>query len=346
MGQTMNFVIPFSVFLVTFVSGLLFRKIVLARLARHAARTKTKLDDIVVEAIRAPLVLWFLMLGIYFGVKASVVPVDIVEVASRILGVLGITSATMVLSSISVNGIKAYSQRLEGSFPVTSLTQNIARIAIFGTGALIVLNYLGVSIAPILATLGIGGLAVALALQDTLSNLFAGFHVAVTRQVKVGDYIKLESGPEGYVTDITWRTTKIKMLPNNVVLVPNAKLSAAVVTNYHLPDKELAVSVEMGVHYDSDLNKVEAVTLDVARQVLKTVKGAVADFEPSIRYGKFGDFSINFTVGLRAREFTDQYLIVHEFIKALHARYKQEGIVIPYPIQAINTTQEKSGVSG
>ena len=237
--------------------------------------------------------------------------------------------------------IKAYSVRVESALPVTTLTQNISRVVIFGVGLLIILNHLGISITPILATLGVGGLAVALALQDTLSNLFSGFHIAVARQIRIGDYIKLDSGEEGYVIDINWRTTKIKMLPNNVVLVPNDKLTKVIVTNYYLPDKEMTVTVNLGVHYKSDLKKVEKVTSEVAKEVMMEVPGGVPGFEPCIRYGGFGDFSVNFTVMLRAKEFVDQYLIKHEFIKRLHERYAKEGIVIPYPVSAVNYQQEK-----
>lgn len=132
------------------------------------------------------------------------------------------------------------------------------------------------------------------------------------------------------------------MLPNNVVLVPNDKLTKVIITNYNLPDKELAVLVNMGVHYNSDLEKVEAITCEVAKEVMKEVKGGVPGFEPFIRYNAFGDSSINFTVIMRAKEFTDQYLIKHEFIKKLHRRYNREGIVLPYPIRAINYDQEKA----
>jgi small-conductance mechanosensitive channel len=237
--------------------------------------------------------------------------------------------------------IKAYASRIDPGLAGSSLTRNIARIFIFSIGLLIILNSLGISITPILATLGVGGLAVALALQDTLSNLFAGFHISVAKQVRIGDYIKLETGEEGYVVDINWRSTKIKMLPNNLVLIPNDKLNKAIIVNYYLPDKEMAVLVDLGVHYNSDLEKVERVTCEVAKSVMLEVGGGVDYFDPFIRYNAFGDSSIKFTVILRAREFVDQYLIKHEFIKRLHKRYKQEGINIPYPIRAINYEQEK-----
>lgn len=332
--------VPFSAFLLTVILGYIFRKILFKQLSRWSKKTKTDIDDIVITAIKGPFIIWCMMLGIYFALEISELPDSWTDIAGKILLVLGVISVTIVLSSISTKFIKNYSSKIEAALPVTSLTQNLSRIIIFVIGILIILNSLGVSITPILATLGVGGLAVALALQDTLSNLFAGFHIIVARQVKIGDYVKLESGEEGYVTDITWRTTKIKMLPNNVVLVPNAKLTQAIITNYYLPDKEMAVLVNLGVHYNSDLKKVEKVTCEVAKGVMKEVSGGVSEFEPFIRYHTFGDFSVNFTVILRAKEFVDQYLIKHEFIKRLHERYRKEGIVIPYPIRAINYEQE------
>ncbi len=267
----------------------------------------------------------------------------VIRIAGKVLLVLGILSVTMVVSGITRRLIAVYAKGADSALPVTSLTQNVSRIVIFCIGILIVLSSLGISITPILATLGVGGLAVALALQETLSNLFSGLTITAARQIRIGDYIKLESGEEGYVTDINWRTTQIKMLPNNIVLVPNSKLAQAIVVNYCIPDKEMSVTVDVGVHYHSDLEKVEKVTSEVAKEVMQEVTGGVPGFEPFIRYNTFGDFSIQFTVILRAKEFVDQYLIKHEFIKRLHARYQKEGIVIPYPIQAINYQQEKSG---
>lgn len=334
--------IPLAVFLITLSLGYILRKIIFIRLTRWVTKTKSQIDDIIISSMKGPFIIWCIMLGMYLALEVSKLPQEAVNIVSKILLVLGITSVTLVLANISSKLVRIYSDKLNTALPVTSLTQNITKIVIFGVGILIILNSLGISITPILATLGVGGLAVALALQDTLSNLFAGFHIIIAKQIRVGDYIKLESGEEGYVTDINWRTTKIKMLPNNVVLVPNDKLTKAIITNYYLPDKEMAVLVNLGVHYNSDLKKVERVTCEVAKQVMKEVSGGVPEFEPFIRYHTFGDFSINFTVILRAKEFVDQYLIKHEFTKRLHERYSKEGIVIPYPIRAINYEQEKA----
>lgn len=332
--------IPIGIFLGTLIFGFILRKIIFIRLKRLAGHTKTQVDDVIVDAIKSPLIIWFLMLAIYLALEFSKLPDNFVFIISKALLALGIFSVTFVLANITGKMIKVYSSKLESALPITSLTQNISRIIIFGLGILIILNSLGIEITPILATLGIGGLAVALALQDTLSNLFAGFHIVAARQIKVGDYIKLDSGEEGYVTDINWRSTKIRMLPNNVVLVPNEKLTKVIVINFYLPDKEMAVLVNLGVHYKSDLEKVEKVTCEVAKEIMKTIPGGVPEFDPFIRYHTFADSSINFTVILRAKEFVDQYLIKHEFIKKLHTRYIQEGINIPFPIRAINYEQE------
>ena len=338
----LEILIPATILVASVILGLIVRKIVFLRLISLSKKTKTKVDDIIIESIRGPILIWFLILGVYIAMQSVVVPVAAANIINKVLLVLAIFSVTYCLANITVKFVGVYSSKVNTTLPVTSLTRNISRIIIFGVGILVILHSLGISITPILATLGVGGLAVALALQDTLSNLFSGFYVIVSRQVKVGDYIKLDSGEEGYVTDITWRTTKIRMLPNNEVLVPNEKITKVIVTNYYLPNKEMAVLVNIGVHYNSDLEFVEKVICEVAKQVMVSVPGGVPDFVPFIRYGAFGDFSINLTVILRAKEFVDQYLIKHEFIKRLHKRFAKEGIIIPYPIRAINYDQEKA----
>jgi small-conductance mechanosensitive channel len=346
--------VPVVVFVLTLAVGYIARKIIFWRLAAWSKKTETQIDDIIVAAIKGPFVIWFVMLGLYLALQTLALPTDLATEANnarldkailfcnKILMVLGYLSVTFALANMVGKIVQVYASHLETALPVTSLTRHVSRIIIFALGILIILHKLEINIAPILATLGVGGLAVALALQDTLANVFAGFHIIAAKQVKIGDFVKLETGEEGYVIDISWRTTKVRMLPNNVVLVPNDKLAKAIVVNYYLPEKEMSVVVQLGVHYNSDLAKVEEVTVDVARQVMKEVPGGVPGFEPSVRYHTFADSSINFSVSLRAREYTDQYLIKHEFIKRLHKRYNHEDITIPYPIQAINTSQEKA----
>ncbi len=338
--NSFDWTISLSIFIVVLTAGFILRKIIFHRLSKLAQNTKTWIDDLVLKSIKWPSVIWVLMAAIYIGVECSGLPENATSLISKLLVVLGLLSVTIVLSGIATRLIKTYSNKFDAVSSSISLLQTVSRIIILGTGILVILNSLGISITPILATLGVGGLAVALALQDTLSNLFAGIHISFNKIVRVGDYIKLDSGEEGYVTDITWRTTKIRMLANNIVLVPNAKLSQANITNYYFPERDLAVLVNVGVHYKSNLRHVEKITCEVAKEVMQEVSGGVPEFQPFIRYHTFGDFSINFTVILRAKEFVDQHLIKHEFIMRLHERYAKEGINIPYPIRTVNYEQE------
>lgn len=212
----------------------------------------------------------------------------------------------------------------------------------YGTLILIFLDTVGVSITPLIASLGVGSVAIAFALQETLSNLFSGLYLMADNPIRVGDFVKIESGEEGYVTSIGWRTSHIQTLPNNLVIVPNSRLSSHIIMNYSLPDNEIAVLLDVGVSYNSDLDFVEKVTIEVATDVMKTVTGAIAMFEPFIRYKNFADSSINFTVIMRAKGYVDQFLVKHEFIKKLHKRFQNEGIVIPYPIRTLQIEKSKS----
>jgi small-conductance mechanosensitive channel len=256
----------------------------------------------------------------------------LIERAIFVVATLSVTFSAAAIASLSID---TYGKAIAPALPVSSLTRNIAWTLVATIGLLVMLNGLGLSITPMLTALGVGGLAVALALQEPLANFFAGLFITLAGQVRVGDYVKLDSGQEGYVVDFSWRSTRLRMLANNLILVPNAKLAQAIVVNHHLPSNDLAVLIEVGVDYDSDLAHVERVVVEVGHDVMKYVAGGVPEFEPFIRYHTFGQSSIDFTVILRAREFVDQYLVKHEFVKRLHARFNQERIVIPFPIRTL-----------
>lgn len=313
--------------------GLFVDKLLLERVRAMVTRTRSQWDDVILRHLHGSTVFWFLIAGVYVALAQLPIELAVLVSLRRLLLVIIILSATVVAARIAADLVGVYAAQSEGLIPSTSIFRNITAVVVVALGILVTLQTLGISITPILGALGVGGLAVALALQDTLSNLFAGLHIIASRQVRVGDFIKLETGEEGYVTDIRWRNTTIRALQNNMFIIPNSKLASSIMTNFYQPDKELAVLVQMGVHYDSDLAKVERVTIEVAREVMQTVEGGVPTFEPFTRYHTFADSSINFTVILRGREFVDQHLIRHEFVKRVQKRYAEEGIEIPYPIR-------------
>jgi small-conductance mechanosensitive channel len=323
-----------GILLIFFIIGMVIKRKLTSYLQALIKKTGLKWNGDFIKALSKAMLLWFGMAGVSAATHFSNLPPSIKGAIDKILVVLGIITITWILIKISTNLIQSYMEKTQQKVPTTTLLANIVKGMILVIGALMILQALGISIAPVLTTLGIGGLAVALAIQPTLTQLFSGMQILASRQVKLGDYIKLDAGHEGYVADITWRNTIIKTLENNVVVVPNAKLVDNIITNYHLLQKESVVRVQLGVSYTSDLEKVEEVTRDVARQVMKDTAG-LTTFEPLIRYHAFGDFSINFTVIMRAGDVVDQYLIQHEFIKRLHKRYNQEGIEIPFPVTTV-----------
>jgi small-conductance mechanosensitive channel len=319
-----------------FVIGIIVEKVILARLRKFAKRTSWEGDEIVINSIKGIAILWLGLAGIYLAFSNLPLKPIIGDVMEKVLLVVVLLSATIVLSKIVVGFIGLHGKKTAGGLPSASLFTNITRGVIFAIGLLIILQSLGISITPLITALGVGGLAVALALQPTLSNLFAGLQIIISKQLEPGDWVELDTGAKGFVVDISWRNTTIQELPNNLIVIPNAKLANSVITNFSRPQKKMSVIIQVGVSYDSDLAEVERITKEVAKQVVTEVQGGVPEYEPLIRYHTFADFSINFSVIIRVKEFVNKYLVRHEFIKALHKRYNAEGIEIPFPIRTVH----------
>ncbi|MFI2433197.1 mechanosensitive ion channel family protein [Streptomyces sp. NPDC018693] len=323
-------------FLVAFVSRTLLRW-----LAKHAKRTRWNGDDVIVDALRT-VVPWAAIAG---GAAAAgaVLPLTrgVQHTVNQSLTVLLIVVVTVSAARVVAGLVQTVTQSRSGVAGSATIFVNITRILVLAIGFLVVLQTLGVSIAPLLTALGVGGLAVALALQDTLANLFAGIHILASKTVQPGDYIRLSSGEEGYVEDINWRQTTVRALSNNLIVIPNGQLAKANMTNFMRPEHQMTILVQAGVAYDSDLDRVEKVTMEVVSEVMTEITGAVPDHEPAVRFHTFGDSRIGFTVILGVGEFSDQYRIKHEFIKRLHRRFRAEGIRIPAP--ARNVTLQGTG---
>ena len=316
--------------------GIIIEKILISRLKKIEVTDKGQgWKEAIVRSLRGTLISLFTIAGIYGTIIYVPMGEALYNILPNVLKIVVILLLTVFLARIAVGLLNVYSKRSKVVLPGTSIFVNLTKILVFLIGIMILLQSFGISITPILTALGVGGLAVALALQDTLSNFFAGLQIIASKQVRPGDYVKLESLDEGFVEDITWKNTTIKALRNNLIIIPNSKLSSTIITNYHLPEKEMSIVVPVGVSYDSDLKHVETVTIEVAKELLREIEGGVPEFEPFIRYNAFADSSINFNVILRVKEFVNQYPVQHEFIKKLHERYGKEGINIPFPIRTV-----------
>jgi len=312
------------------VLGTAAEKIILPILLKASRLVHLESVGLVMRSIKGMLILWGFLAGAVGALSFISLKPDATRFLAHIPMILFLFSLTIVLARVSIGLFDLKARKGKGDTPTISLFGNIIKLGVYILGILVILQSLGISITPVLTALGVGGLAVALALQETLSNLFAGLQIIAARQIKPGDYVHLETGEEGYVSDVTWRNTTIRAIPNNMIIVPNSKLASTILTNFHQPAKEMLVYVNVGVHYDSDLEHVERVTLEVVQDVQSTVPGAKKDHEPKIRYNEFGDSGIIFKTVLAVEEFYDHLELTHQFVKRLKRRYNEEGITIPF----------------
>ena len=208
-------------------------------------------------------------------------------------------------------------------------------LVVYTVGALMALDVVGIAVTPLIAGLGIGGIAVALALQPTLSNLFSGTFMISEGELNEGDFIELENGPSGFVVDVSWRSTKIRDRFNNMIMIPNSKMMDSVMTNYYSREKAMTVMVACGVSYDSDLERVEEVALEEAVSVRDDLESAIKDYDPSLLYIEFGESNIEFLVIMQAEDRLGTFYVKHELIKRIHSRFNREGIEINYPVRKL-----------
>lgn len=320
----------------------IFQALVFPLAIRLTRWTPTNLDLRMLRSVRWPVNLGIIVLSVYL---ALTIPLDLttveqerVDAAARALGIIlgiavfvGLISNTFdwYLENLATRTRHLVDLRL---FP---LLRRIAVFVSYGLGALLVLDVLGISITPLIAGLGLGGLAVALAIQPTLANLFAGTYVMTEGVISTGDYIELETGMAGYVVEVGWRSTRIRTWGNNLVVVPNARFAETIITNYQEPVPAVNVYLTCGVSYDSDLEQVEQVSRSAMAEVLESDPNAVREYGSWFAFSAFGDSNVEFWLFLQAKDRISSFSLQSRLIKLLHQRFREVGIVINYPVRTL-----------
>jgi small-conductance mechanosensitive channel len=335
-----RYIVPVIIIFASFVLGYLFEKLVMYRLKVWSSRTQWKGDDVIIASLKDMSKTVFVVIGVYVAIRYENFNPYVMSYVHKAFDTAIILLVTIVAARMAVGFVSYNTSKIDKIFPASSILRNIIRIVVYVVGGLVILNNLNIPISPILTALGVGGLAVALALQPTLANLFSGVQIIASKQLMPGDYVSLESGQEGYVEDITWRYTTIKSLTNNMVIIPNSKIADAILTNYHKPDKEIPVIVGVRVSKSTDLEFAEKIAIDAARKVVKAHPEGVSGFEPIVRYHTIGESSIDFNVIVRVKEFTHQFPVKHELVKGIHKAFKENNIEIPNPVRTIYVKKE------
>ena len=327
--------VPALIVLAALTAGIIADRLIRRYIDHHLAVEESTWKYVLVRSMQGVPIFFSFIIGLYWAIDAVEISPTLTKLLSYLLFTSNVFSITRVLARTVDGVVTMYFERSDKNLPKTTLLNNILIGVIYAMGLLVILQYYGISIAPILTAAGVGGMAVALALQEMPANIFSGLHLILSKQLRIGEYIKLGSGEEGRVTDITWRfTTIISLGASSTIVIPNKTIAGANITNFSLPTQNINVSVPVGVAYDSDLAAVERVTIETAKEVLARVDDN-PNANPLVLYTDFGDSSINFNVILPSRIFDHQGKIKHEFIKSLTERYRTEGIDIPYPIRTI-----------
>ena len=335
-----------AAFIINFIMGR-----VLNLLVRRHENPLSSVGIRVMGALRTPILLAIVLLGIRVALtslsQAPTSSLGFVANLDRLGHYAWIISVTAIvcytISRVIVAFMRWYSARAPHdtrtalNTVIWPILIRITSIVVFTLGALVALDLMGIPITPMLAGLGIGGLAVALALSPTISSFIAGSYVVAEGHISEGDYIEIDAERAGFVVSVGWRSTVLRSRFNNMIVVPNSLITESIVTNYATPSPAVTGIVENGVSYDSDLKHVEQVSLEVAREVIEEAEQANKDFEPIFRYSEFADSNINFRIIFQGVDRPGMIAIKHEIIMRLHARFNDEGIEINYPVRKLTT---------
>jgi small-conductance mechanosensitive channel len=316
------------------------RLALLRRVRRWAEKTQSRFDDLLIESLDRIWIRGLVLAAVVPGLRFA----PLSEEKRQLFERASIALLLLIVTWEASNLLGRWFEQ-EGPEAATrpSLLRKLVRGTILVAGILLILDNLGVEISALLTALGLGSLAIALGLQPTLANFFAGLHLTMSKPIRVGDFIQLEDGSQGQVVDISWRATRIRLAASNDLIVPNSKLAEMRILNFDQPAPELSVVVPLSVAYGSDLDRVETVLTEVARSVEAEVAGGVRDFEPLVRFRRFGSDAIELAVILRAQTFSDQPVLTSEFLKRVHRRFALEGIEIPFPQRVVHFASGTSG---
>ena len=308
--------------------GRILNAIVIGRVRRLASKTSGNWDNVVTQELQKRVPFWSVLagLGVSLGYWTLVSPWG--RLIALAIGATAIMSVTLTVAAIIVGLLGIVGRGSQHAVRVSGLMRNVVYLVAVTIGVLVILRGIDVEITPMLAALGVGGLAVALALQGPLSNLFSALFMTLAHQIRIGDYIRLEAGPEGRIVDQRWDATTLRTLAGNIVIIPNSNLAQAIVTNFDRPTQDVGCSVEFTVGMDADLAQVERLAVAAGRAVMQEVPGGVPDADVAVRFQAFSDTGIRCTVGARARQFEDQGLVRHELAKRVHAALRDAGIDI------------------
>ena len=324
-------------FAVALALGMVLYRFLLRGVKQLVTRDESGLQGRIIEALRVPLLMWILLVALLVALRdldANSLPRLLQALLLYTLLGLIVVSFTMAATRLTILVLSTYFAKT--GQPITTLTLTLVRMVWAIPGVLLVMNLFGISLAPILTALGVGGLAVALGLRDTLSNLFAGFYVSIAGQFDQGDFVKLGTGEEGYVADIRWRITSLRTLSNHLILIPNSKLAEAIVTNFSKPDRLLTITLPVRVSHAADVNTVERLLLESAEEVAALNPDLLSTPAPSVSFSSgFIESGLELLLVVTVPEYQKQFKVLDQLRRAILKRLRSEGVEFAVPLRRV-----------
>ncbi len=297
-------------------------------------KTKTTLDDLLVDKTRVPLLLLILM----FGMQTALIPLDIngaiKNIVWSIVTILFMYLVGVIFTSIIIDWGQHFAKRTHTQIDDTLLPlfKKIIAILLVLISFLWILRIWEVNITPYLAGLGIGGVILGLALQDTFKNVFSGISLVLDKNIKVNDKVRLESGEVGEVHEISLRSTKIRTYNNEMLVVPNGKLADMRFINYTQPNDRIRVVAKFTTAYGVKIEHVKKLILEAIR---KKMKGIEKEPEPAINFESMGDFALQFQALFWVDDWRNAYDKEKEALELIYNTLKKANIEIPYPTRTV-----------
>jgi small-conductance mechanosensitive channel len=306
--------------------GVLVRGVLRRWLRAIAAVHKTEVSEVVAATVPRPVGITVFFFGVSAGLRFLPLEVKAEALIHHLLPTSLLMVGVAALMRVGFHSIDAYGRSNPSLQSSAGVARAVTWVIGLGACALLVSEALGISLAPVLTALGVGSLAVALALQDTLANFFAGVYLIADKRVRPGDFVRMDPSYEGYVDSIGWRTTQLRTMANNMVIVPNSTLSKAVVTNYSRPTSQVASSVRVDVALGSDVDKVEDVLADEAKRAVD-IPDMSSSPPPTVQFAPgFTDGALGFTIYFQVASFGAQGGVQHALRKRIHRRLAAEKV--------------------
>jgi len=335
-GNT-HYIKALTILVISFIAMKLLLLVFEQVFKRLSKKTKTDVDDLIIEKTKTPLSLLLLTVGARIALESLTISETVTSILKNItysfMTIFIAYTAITIINILITNWIQKYTKKTESKMDddLLGLLHSFTNIALYIFLILYILKIWGVEITPILASLGVAGLAIALAIKPTLENIISGITLIIDQVVRVGDIIQLDSGEMGEVTKIALRSTKIRTFNNELITVPNSKLADSIITNWNLPNNQVRININFGVEYGTKINKVK----ELSMKIIEHDPDILKEPEPMIIFTEMADSALNFTLRFWIADISNKLVVKDRITTALYNNLNKNKIGIPFPTQTV-----------